>query len=222
MNKNLSKQNLLSKLALSALCYFLFIGSAVGFTYILIQGKLIMGSKVVSGIILVGFLCLSVLMIVLLQDTAVAYMEKISLMPLKVLYHDKEIDKLEYIDGKSDWVDLRCAEEITLHKGDFALINLGISVKLPQGYEMILAPRSSTFKNYGLIQTNSIGVVDETYSSDKDIVLWPCYATRDITVHKNDRICQFRIWKHQPKLEFVEVETLGDAERGGFGSTGVQ
>lgn len=149
-------------------------------------------------------------------------MKDVATRAIKVLYHDPDLQKLEYIDGKSDWVDLRCAEEIAIREGDFALVNLGISVKLPEGFEMIIAPRSSTFKNYGLIQTNSIGVIDESYSSDKDIIKWPCYATRDTVVRKGDRICQFRILEHQPKLIFHEVSTLGDNERGGFGSTGVQ
>jgi len=139
---------------------------------------------------------------------------------IKVKYHTSQIDRLKYIDGKSDWVDLRCAEEVTLKKGEFTLINLGVSVQVPNGYELIIAPRSSTFKNYGLIQTNGIGVVDESYSGDNDILRMPVYATRDTVVHVNERICQFRIQKHQPQIEFEEVESLGQTDRGGFGSTG--
>ena len=143
---------------------------------------------------------------------------------IKITYHSQEIDKLEYIDGKSDWIDLRSAENKVLKKGEFALINLGVSMSLPDGYELIIAPRSSTFKNFGLIQTNSIGVVDESYGkySDQDILRMPVLAVRDTEIHVNDRICQFRIQKHQPKIIFEEVQGLAGEARGGFGSTGRQ
>ena len=141
---------------------------------------------------------------------------------IQILYHSKEIDRLTYIDGKSDWIDLRAAREYHLKAGESALIDLGISVKLPEGYEMITAPRSSTFRNYGLLQSNSIGVVDESYCGDGDILRMPVYATRDTVVHVNDRICQFRILEHQPHITFEEVASLGEADRGGFGSTGIQ
>lgn len=141
-------------------------------------------------------------------------------MKIKIKYHTDKIEKLRYIDGKSDWIDLRVAKDYDLKKGDFALIDLGISVKLPEGYEMITAPRSSTFKNYGLLQSNSIGVVDESYCGDDDILMMPVYATRDVHISVNDRICQFRIFRHQPAIEFVECDHLSDESRGGFGSTG--
>ena len=141
---------------------------------------------------------------------------------IKIKYHSDKIDKLTYIDGKSDWIDLRAAEEVEFKAGDYKLVSLGISMRLPEGYEAHIAPRSSTFKNYGLIQTNSIGIIDNSYSSDKDIYKWPAFATRDTVVHVNDRICQFRIVKNQPMIVFDEVEHLGGAVRGGFGSTGVQ
>ncbi len=139
---------------------------------------------------------------------------------IKIKYHSDEIEKLKYIDGKSDWIDLRAAENVSLKAGDFALINMGISVQLPRGYEMIIAARSSTFKNFGLIQTNAIGVVDESYCGDEDIIMMPVYATRDTSVQINDRLCQFRILRHQPEIVFEEVESLKNAARGGFGSTG--
>ena len=139
---------------------------------------------------------------------------------IKIKYHSDEIEKLKYIDGKSDWIDLRVAENVSLKAGDFALINMGISVQLPRGYEMIIAARSSTFKNFGLIQTNAIGVVDESYCGDEDIIMMPVYATRDTSVQINDRLCQFRILRHQPEIVFEEVESLNNAARGGFGSTG--
>lgn len=141
---------------------------------------------------------------------------------IKILYHTDEIEKLRYIDGKSDWIDLRAAKDYTLKQFDFALINLGVSIKLPEGYEMIIAPRSSTYKNYGIIQTNSIGVVDESYSSNEDVLMMPALALRDTEIHVNDRVCQFRIVKHQPSIEFEIVDDLGDNVRGGIGSTGKQ
>lgn len=149
-------------------------------------------------------------------------LREINMETIKIKYHSDEIEKLTYIDGKSDWIDLRAAEEVELKAGDFKLINLGVSMKLPEGYEAHIAPRSSTFKNYGLLQVNSVGVVDNSYSSDKDIWRMPVWATRDTVVHVNDRICQFRIVKNQPKIDFVEVEHLEGVERGGFGSTGIQ
>lgn len=141
---------------------------------------------------------------------------------IKITYHSQEIERLEYIEGKSDWIDLRAAEHVVLHKGDFALISLGVSMSLPDGYELIIAPRSSTFKHFGLIQTNSIGVVDESYGkySSEDILRMPVLAVRDTEVQVNDRICQFRIQKHQPRIIFEEVEGLDGEARGGFGSTG--
>ena len=141
---------------------------------------------------------------------------------IRIKYHSDQIDRLAYIGGKSDWIDLRAAEEVIMKKGDFRLVDLGVSVQLPPGYEMLIAARSSTFKNYGLIQTNAVGVVDESYCADEDHLKWPCYATRDTVIHVNDRICQFRILEHQPRITFTEVESLGGEARGGFGSTGRQ
>ena len=95
-------------------------------------------------------------------------------------------------------------------------------VKLPEGYEAHVVPRSSTFKNYGIIQTNSCGIIDGTYCGDDDMWRMPVYAVRDTVIHVNDRICQFRIFENQPKITFDEVESLGNKNRGGFGSTGKQ
>ena len=139
---------------------------------------------------------------------------------MRIKDQSDEIEKLTYIAGKSDWIDLRVAEHVCLKKGEFRLISMGISVQVPEGYEMLLAPRSSTFKNFGLIQTNSLGVIDESYCGDNDIIRMPVYATRDTELQVNDRICQFRILAHQPHIVFEEVETLGNEDRGGFGSTG--
>lgn len=141
---------------------------------------------------------------------------------IKIKYLSKEIHKLKYIDGKSDWIDLRSAENVKLKKGEFKLISLGIAMELPEGYEAHIVPRSSTFIKFGIIQTNHLGVIDETYCGNEDIWKYPALAMRDTEIWINDRICQFRIVKHQPIIEFREVEDLGNEKRGGFGSTGVQ
>lgn len=140
---------------------------------------------------------------------------------IKIKYHSDKIKKLEYIDGKSDWIDLRSAEHVKLKSGEFKLINLGVSIKLPEGYEAHIIPRSSTFKNWGILQTNSTGIIDESYSGNNDVWLMPVFATRDTEINVNDRICQFRIQKHQPHILFNEVQSLDDKNRGGFGSTGI-
>lgn len=141
---------------------------------------------------------------------------------IRIKYFTEDIDKLEYIDGKSDWIDLRASEEVILKAGEFKLIPLGVAMELPKGYEAHIVPRSSTFKNYGILQTNSCGIIDCTYCGDEDMWRMPVYATRDTVIHQNDRICQFRIMENQPKITFAEVESLGNANRGGFGSTGKQ
>lgn len=141
---------------------------------------------------------------------------------IKIKYFTDKIDKLTYIDGKSDWIDLRAAEDITLKKGEFKLIPLGIAMELPKGYEAHVVPRSSTFKNFGIIQTNHQGVIDGSYCGDNDQWFMPVYAVRDTEIHVNDRVCQFRIMQNQPKIVFDEVESLGNTDRGGHGSTGKQ
>lgn len=146
------------------------------------------------------------------------FMEEIK--TIRILYHSKEIKKLEYIDGKSDWIDLRSAESVTIKKGEFRLIDLGVSMQLPKGYEAVIVPRSSTFKNFGLIQINHMGVIDESYCGSGDVWKMPVIAVRDTQVQVNDRICQFRIQRHQPRIVFEETEALGGEDRGGFGSTG--
>lgn len=149
-----------------------------------------------------------------------AYFEGEREMNIKIKYL-RDIDKIKTIDI-GNWVDLRAAEDIELRAGEFRLIPLGVAMGLPYGYEAIVAPRSSTFKNFGILESNSIGIIDETYCGDSDEWFFPALAVRDTVIHKNDRICQFRILYHQPALEFEEVEKLGNANRGGHGSTGVQ
>ena len=141
---------------------------------------------------------------------------------IRIKYFTDKIDRLEYIDGKSDWIDLRASETVELKAGEFKLIPLGVAMQLPKGYEAHVVPRSSTFKNYGLLQVNSCGIIDGSYCGDDDMWRMPGYATRDIVVNINDRICQFRIVENQPQIVFEEVTSLGNANRGGFGSTGKQ
>lgn len=138
---------------------------------------------------------------------------------IKIKYFTNEINKIETFDC-GDWIDLRAAKNISLKKGESALIPLGIAMKLPKGYEAHVVPRSSTFKNYKIIQTNHQAVIDNSYCGDNDQWFYPVYAMEDTTIHLNDRICQFRIMKKQPKIKFEECTTLSDTDRGGFGSTG--
>lgn len=140
-------------------------------------------------------------------------------MKIEIKYFDKEIKKLEKI-SIGDWIDLRAAESVELKKGEFALISLGVGMKLPEGYEAWVVPRSSTFKNFGVLQTNSFGVIDNSYCGDEDCWMFPALAVRDTVIKKGDRICQFRIAKNQQVIEFEEVEHLAGVNRGGFGSTG--
>lgn len=138
---------------------------------------------------------------------------------IRIKYHNNKIDKIEKIE-KGDWVDLRAAENVKMKAGDFKIISLGVSMKLPDGYEAHIVPRSSTFKKWGILQTNHIGIIDNSYSGDNDIWCMPVLAMRDTVINENDRICQFRIVKKQPDVEFKEVDYLDGADRGGFGSTG--
>ena len=138
---------------------------------------------------------------------------------IKILYHNNKLEKIKSIPN-GDWIDLRAAERVELHAGEHRLISLGVSMKLPDGYEAHLAPRSSSFKKWGFLLTNSIGVIDNSYSSSEDIWMASVYATRDAVIEMNDRICQFRIMKKQPELVFTEVKELNGPVRGGFGSTG--
>ena len=141
---------------------------------------------------------------------------------IKIKYFTDKIEKLTYIDGKSDWIDLRAAEAVDLKKGEFKLIPLGVAMELPKGYEAHVVPRSSTFKNFGIIQTNHQGVIDSSYCGDNDEWKMPVYAMRDTHIEVNDRICQFRIMENQPKIQFEEVKALTGVDRGGFGTTGKQ
>lgn len=137
---------------------------------------------------------------------------------IKLKYHNDKIDKIKKID-KGDWIDLMAAETICLKANEFKLISLGISMELPKGYEAHVVPRSSTFKAFGIIQTNHMGIIDESYKGNSDVWFFPAYALRDTIINENDRICQFRIVEKMPAVEFLEVSNLGKENRGGFGST---
>lgn len=140
-------------------------------------------------------------------------------LSIKIKYHNDILPLDMYENG--DWIDLRAAEDIEMKSGDFRLISLGVSMKLPEGYEAHIVPRSSTYKHWGIIQANHMGVVDNSYCGDNDIWKFAAIAIRDTVIYKNDRICQFRIVKKQPEFEFEEVDYLEDPDRGGFGSTGM-
>ncbi len=140
-------------------------------------------------------------------------------MEILVKYHNDLLERISAIQI-GDWIDLRAAEHVVLSKGESRLISLGVSMKLPAGYEAHVVPRSSTFKTWGIIQTNSMGVIDNSYSGTNDIWKFPCYATRDTEIFLNDRICQFRIMRKMPRISFIEADSLDDMDRGGFGSTG--
>lgn len=140
---------------------------------------------------------------------------------IQIKYFDNEIDKIAKVN-KGDLIDLRAAETVELKKGEYRLIRLGVGMKLPEGYKANVYPRSSTYKNFGIILANSVGQIDNSYSGDEDEWIFPAIALRDTVIHKNDRICQFEIQKIQPEIEFEEVEYLDENSRGGIGSTGVK
>ena len=141
--------------------------------------------------------------------------EKLS---VKIKYHGdvKPIEKFT----KGDWIDLRAAEDVEMKAGECRLISLGVSMKLPEGYEAHVLPRSSTFRRWGILMTNSMGIIDESYCGERDIWGFPALAMRPTTIFKDDRICQFRIVKKMPEVKFTEVDKMEDQNRGGFGSTG--
>jgi len=140
-------------------------------------------------------------------------------LKIKVKYFDDELIRLNKLEI-GDWIDIRAAESVDLSYGEFKLIPLGIAIDLPEGYEAHVVPRSSTFKKWGIIETNSMGIIDESYKGDNDQWFFPAYALRRTTIEKNDRICQFRIVEKMPEIEIEEVEHLGNPDRNGYGSTG--
>jgi dUTP pyrophosphatase len=141
-------------------------------------------------------------------------------LTIKIKYHADILPIEEHENG--DWIDLRAAEEVSMQCGEDRYISLGVSMRLPDGYEAHIVPRSSTYKNWGIIQANHMGVIDNSYSGDNDIWKFSAIAMRDTRIYKNDRICQFRIEKKMGKVVFDTVEHMEDPDRGGFGSSGAK
>lgn len=140
-------------------------------------------------------------------------------MKIKIKYHGKPEAKIEKI-AVGDWIDLRAAETVEMKAGEYKIINLGVSMELPDGFEAHVLPRSSTFRKWGILLVNGMGIIDNSYSGDNDVWGFPALAMRDTVINEGDRICQFRIVRSQGVIEFVEVKSLGNADRGGYGSTG--
>ena len=136
-----------------------------------------------------------------------------------IKYHDSDLPRAEKL-AQGNWIDLRAAQDVEMKAGEFRVISLGVSMKLPEGYEAHLVPRSSTFKQWGVLQVNSMGVIDNSYCGDNDVWGFPALAIRDTVIRRGDRICQFRIQRVMEPVEFVEVKRLDAPDRGGFGSTG--
>ena len=145
--------------------------------------------------------------------------KKTETLEVMIKYHDKDLGKIEKLPV-GDWLDLRSAERVDIGAGEFKIISLGVSMKLPKGYEAHVLPRSSTFKKWGIIMTNSMGIIDESYCGNNDIWRFPALAMRSTTIFKGDRICQFRIMPKMPEIKFTEVDDMDAEDRGGFGSTG--
>jgi len=141
-------------------------------------------------------------------------------MKLKVKFENEVCQDFEFVGEKSDWIDLKAAQDYELNQFEYTLINLGFALQLPDGYEAHIVPRSSTFKNFGILQTNSMGIIDNSYCGDEDYWKLPVIAMRDTVIKRGDRICQFRIMEKMSNIEVEIVKTLGNENRGGFGSTG--
>lgn len=140
------------------------------------------------------------------------------MLKIKIKYL-RNVEKI-HIEEQSDWIDLRSAVEVYPNFGQEFLIPLGVAIQLPKGYEAHIVPRSSTFKNFGIIQTNHMGIVDNSYCGDNDEWFFPAYCLIEKKIPKNARICQFRIVKKMEDIELEEVKKLGNSNRGGYGSTG--
>lgn len=138
---------------------------------------------------------------------------------VSIKYFVDGLEPIQSVEG-GDWIDLRAAEDVTLASGEYKLIRLGVGMILPEGYEALVVPRSSTYKNFGIIQANGVGVIDNSYSGDADEWHFPAIALRDTVIQKNDRICQFRIIRNQPGIALTRVSSLNEVSRGGIGSTG--
>jgi len=142
-------------------------------------------------------------------------------MQIKIKYFNHQLEKIQKI-SQGDWIDLRSSIDVELKQGEFKLIPLGVAIELPKGYEAHIVPRSSTFKNFGVIQTNHCGIIDESYSGNNDQWFFPALAFRNTKINMNDRICQFRLIKKMPEFNINEVKELNNQNRGGHGSTGIK
>lgn len=143
------------------------------------------------------------------------------MLQIKIKYLSDAIDKIQKIKV-GDWIDLRAAQEVELKKGQQYYIPLGVAMELPKGYEAWLTSRSSMSKKFNIQHSDDLGVIDNSYCGDGDEWKLPVVALEDTVIHVNDRICQFRIHEVMPEVELVEVETLGNPDRGGLGSTGTK
>lgn len=124
------------------------------------------------------------------------------------------------IINQGDWIDLMTAEEVTLKNGEFKILSLGVSMELPEGYFAMVVPRSSTYKRWGILLANSVGIIDNSYRGDGDVWGFPAIALRDVTIPKGTRIAQFCVMEKQERIRFEQVQSLDNPDRGGFGSTG--
>lgn len=164
-------------------------------------------------------------------------------MEVKIKYFSEDYPRLKKIT-QGDWIDLRvdrikkiitrgygeintdyyCSiskfKSFYLEKGQVIKFRLGVAMELPEGFEAEIRPRSSTFTNYGLIQTNSVGTIDNSYCGDDDEWMIEFIAMRNGIINRFDRVCQFRIVENQPDFTFKEVDKLRNDNRGGYGSTG--
>lgn len=148
-------------------------------------------------------------------------MEKcLDMKKIKIKFTNEKIYKEFNNISVGDWIDLRTTDIVTIKKGQFKMIDLGVAMELPKGYEAWIVPRSSTFMKYGVLQANSIAIIDNSFKGDEDVLRFLVWATRDVTIPKGTRICQFRIMKNQPKIDFIKVDKLENENRGGIGSTG--
>lgn len=164
--------------------------------------------SIIVNMLLIGLICLFA-----------KYTPNSDKLKIKIKYFNDQLEKIQKIT-KGDWIDLRSSIDCELKEGEFKLIPLGVAMELPEGYEAEVKPRSSTFKNFSVIQTNSVGCVDESYCGSNDQWFMPIYALKDTKINMNDRICQFRIIEKMPEITFIEVEQLENEDRGGHGSTG--
>ena len=159
--------------------------------------------------------------IVCILANTIFYMQKLysTHTTIKLRVRDNSVNPINRI-VIGDWIDLESNTKVSYKAGDTVVIDFGVAMELPKGYEAHLLPRSSTFQNTGLLLTNSMGVIDNSFCGDNDFWGAKFYATKKGSVEKGQRLCHFRIMKNQPELHFKEVMSLGNADRGGYGSTG--